>query len=662
MPRLALIPPREFERVAGAALEPDERLGLLADMCRFNALTAVKRAGSGHLGSTFSSLDLVAHLLWEALDVRAVGFASPDRDVFFSSKGHDVPGLYAALNALGVIPTDRLLRLRRLGGLDGHPDVGVPGIEANTGSLGMGISKARGIAWAKAHLGRAGRVVVMTGDGELQEGQNWEALQAASHQRVGRLLVVVDRNELQSDRATEEILALESLEAKMRAFGARVLACDGHDHAALRIAMRRLWEDDEGTPGVLIARTIKGKGVSFMEHPAALAAGGGTYRWHAGAPDDDDFIRASAELERAIGARAEAAGVAPIVTEPVPPLQDERSTSLEGEPESGVGGPSPRTRRAAAEYVAAAYGEALVELAAREPRLVVLDADLASDCRVRAFELAEPDRFVENGIAEQDMVSMAAGMARHGLVPVVNSFASFLAARANEQIYNQASEQTKVVYAMHFAGLVPAGPGKSHQSLRDAGLMGAIPGVTVVHPCNAAETRALVEWAVLDADQSVALRLAIGPSPRSIELPADYQPAPGIGIMLREGGDAMIVSYGPVMLNEALIAADLLATRGIEAAVVEMPWLDRVDTAWLAETVAGVRVVLVVEDHSPVGALGDTLRRAFAGLSNPPALDVAGVEGWPACGTPVEALRHHGLDGLSLADRVTLALPGRTSA
>ena len=118
-----------------------------------------------------------------------------------------------------------------------------------------------------------------------------------------------------------------------------------------------------------------------------------------------------------------------------------------------------------------AYGEELVRLGAERDDLVVLDADLASDCRVRAFELAYPDRFVECGIAEQDMVSTAAGLARHGLLPVVNSFASFLASRANEQIYNQASERTKVVYALHYAGLIPAGPGKSHQSVRDISLL-----------------------------------------------------------------------------------------------------------------------------------------------------------------------------------------------
>ncbi len=658
---LELIPPREFERIAAAELDADTRLELLADMCRLNALVAVKRAGSGHLGSTFSSLDLVAHLLWENLNVAEIGFDSPDRDVFFSSKGHDVPGLYAALNALGVVPTERLLRLRRLGGLDGHPDVGVPGIEANSGSLGMGISKARGIAWAKRHLGRGGRVVVMTGDGELQEGQNWEALQAAAHQRTGRLLVIVDRNELQSDRATEEILALESLEAKLRAFGCRVVTCDGHDHTALRHAFGKLWQHSEESPGVLVAQTIKGKGVSFMEHPRALAEGGGTYRWHAGAPGDEDFAAAARELESRLRERIDGVGLAPLALEVVPSLDVEREGSLQGEPESGAGAPAARPR-VTEEYVAAAYGEALLELAAREPRLVVLDADLASDCRVRGFELAEPGRFVENGIAEQDMVSMAAGMARHGLLPVVNSFASFLASRANEQIYNQASERTKVVYAMHYAGLIPAGPGKSHQSLRDASLMAAIPGVVVVHPCNGEETRALVEWAVLEATESVALRLAIGPSPRRIELPSGYRPAPGVGVVLREGGDAMIVSYGPVMLHEALTAAELLAERGLEVAVVDLPWLDRVDAGWLAETVAGVRDVLVVEDHAPVGALGDTVRRALASLPDAPALDVVGVEGWPACGTPAEALRHHALDGASLAERVALTLASRSPA
>ena len=627
---MELIPQNELERAHG-------ELALLADMCRANALVAVKRAGSGHLGSSFSAMDVVVHLLFKELNTAELGFDHPDRDVYFSSKGHDVPGLYAVLYALGVLPAERLLKLRRLGGLDGHPDVGIPGIEANSGSLGMGISKGRGMAWAKRFLGRGGRVVVMTGDGELQEGQNFEGLQAAAAHAQENLWVLVDRNELQSDKPTGEILPLGDLETKLRAFGWYVATCDGHDHEQLAAAFAEL-RSVEDAPRVLVANTIKGKGVSFMEHPRALREGGGTYRWHAGAPDDDSFARAHAELIGRVRERLPDLKLLPV--EEI----EERSI---GEPESGI---ATRTH-VTDEYVAAAYGDELLALADRHPELVVLDADLASDCRIRPFELAHPDRFHESGIAEQDMVSAAAGMARQGLLPVVNSFAAFLAARANEQIYNQGSERTKVVYALHYAGLIPAGPGKSHQSVRDVSLLGALPNMAIVQPGNAHETQALLRWAVEDATENVAVRLAIGPSPRRIELPdVDV----GKGAVLREGSDALLFAYGPVMLHEALGAAEALGGR---VQVVNMPWLNRVDSTWLGELAGPFEEIFVLEDHSPVGALGDLLRRVLPGRT----VDVFGVEGWPACGTPLEALRFHGLDASSLADRIALRLGARSA-
>jgi transketolase len=616
-------------------------------MCRLNALVAVKRAGSGHLGSSFSAMDIVAFLLFEELDTASLGWEHPDRDIYFSSKGHDVPGLYAALYALGVIPRERLVRLRRLGGLDGHPDVGIPGIEANSGSLGMGVSKGRGIAWAKRRLGRGGRVVVMVGDGELQEGQNYEGLQAAAHERLARLTVVVDRNELQSDMPTDEIVSLGELEDRFRAFGWHVTSCDGHDAGALRSAFTA-FREVEDRPQALVARTIKGKGVSFMEHPAALRAGGGTYRWHAGAPDDESFERAFSELGWRLGERLEALGLDGLELEPVDAGEPVRGT-LEGEPESGAG---TRHAKVTDEYVVDAYGEELVRLGAEREDLVVLDADLASDCRVRAFELAYPDRFVECGIAEQDMVSTAAGLARHGLLPVVNSFASFLASRANEQIYNQASEGSKVVYALHYAGLIPAGPGKSHQSIRDISLLGSLPDTTLVQPGSSEETRALVRWAVEDARGNVGIRLAIGPSPRRVDLPEDVRP--GWGSVVRDGADAVLLAYGPVMLHEALTAAELLSERGLGLAVANMPWLNRFDGGWLRELDEYAHV-FVLEDHSPVSGLADALRRERPELR----LTAFGVEGWPACGTPTEALRAHGLDGVSLAERISLAI-GKT--
>jgi transketolase len=191
----------------------------------------------------------------------------------------------------------------------------------------------------------------------------------------------------------------------------------------------------------------------------------------------------------------------------------------------------------------------------------------------------------------------------------------------------------------------------SHQSLRDVSLLAALPGMTIVQPGTAEETRAVVAWAVAEAKGSVAVRLAIGPSPRNIELPTGYEVAPGRGVMLREGSDALVFAYGPVMLHETLTAAELLAEHGVQVSVVDMPWLNRFDREWLDELVDDGTPIVVVDDHSPIGGLGDALRRELEGRP----ITVCGVEGWPAFGTPPEALRAHGLDGASLAGRIAEA-------
>lgn len=642
MVQLQLVPLQEYERVRNASLGAYERVSLLADMCRINTLNAVKLAGSGHLGSSFSAMEIVAWLYNEEMNTLAVGIDSPDRDIYFSSKGHDVPGLYSVLHSLGVLPEEKLRKLRRYGGLDGHPDVGVRAIESNSGSLGMGISKGRGMAWAKRRRGHQGRVFVLLGDGELQEGQNYEALQTTVHQGVSNLTVIVDHNKLQTDRLVSEITDLGELEGKFRTFGWQVARCDGHDLEQLDRALGELAGVND-RPKVLIADTIKGKGVSFMEHPQALKTGGGFYQWHAGAPDDESFSRANQELEKRVNSRLRDHGLEPLTLVDVTPP----------EAKSSLTGPK--------EYVADAYGEALLELGAEREDLVVLDGDLAADCRIRAFDESYPERFIENGIAEQDMVSMAGGLARHGLLPVVNTFASFLAARANEQIYNNATEGTKILYACHYAGLIPAGPGKSHQSVRDISLFAALPECTILQPANGRETAQALRYLVQEAEGVGVLRLVIGPSPRPIPLPADYVLTPGQGAILTDGGDAALIAYGPVMLHEALVAAERLERQGVELRVINMPWLNRTDATWVDEALAGIESVFVVEDHSPVGGLGDHLLHIMAETDRLEhrRIRIFGVAGNPACGTPEEALGHHGLDGASLA-RMVLRERGMT--
>ena len=488
---IKLIPFDEFRRIESSSIEEYSKLELIADMCRANALMSVKIAGSGHLGSSFSAMDIVVFLYYKAMNTIRLGWDHPDRDIYFSSKGHDAPGLYSALFSLGVLSEEKILSLRRLGGLDGHPDIQIPGIEANSGSLGMGISKARGMAFAKKMAGHKGSLFVLTGDGELQEGQIWESLQTTAHQKINNLHVIVDCNKIQSDKPVKDINDLYDLKKKFEAFGWHVERCDGHDYEALDHVFDR-FADIIDKPKILICDTIKGKGISFMEGPTALKNNRGLYKWHAGAPDDESFELGHKEIIDRINEQLGKQQLSPLSLKLIETREKNRVKLKD-----------------VAEKVVDAYGEALVEVGKKRKDIVVLDADLAADCGLRPFEHAFPERFIENGIAEQDMVSMAGGLALQGLLPIVNSFGVFLASRANEQIYTNATEGTKIIYVCHYGGLIPAGPGKSHQSLRDISLFGGLPNCVLLEPCNATETKSALQWCVDEAKENCMLRLVI---------------------------------------------------------------------------------------------------------------------------------------------------------
>jgi len=313
-----------------------------------------------------------------------------------------------------------------------------------------------------------------------------------------------------------------------------------------------------------------------------------------------------------------------------------------------------------AEKVVNAYGEALVEVGTERKDLVVLDADLSADCGLRLFENTFPQRFIESGIAEQDMVSTAGGLALQGFLPIVNSFGVFLASRANEQIYNNATEDTKIIYVCHYAGLIPAGPGKSHQSVRDISLFGALPNCISVEPANGVETREALKWCVNEATDSCMLRLAISPSPRAIQLPENYRFIYGQGNVLMDGQDAVLFAYGPVMLNEALTAAETLLEHNFSLKVVNLPWLNRLDEEWFKQSIADCDTVFVLDNHSQYGGLGDqvlnTAQKIEAARSK--RIIKFGLNEYPACGTPREVLAYHKLDGKSIAARILKTISG----
>jgi transketolase len=620
---LWFVPPAVFQRVRNASLDATVRVPLLADLCRINTLYMIMRAGSGHIGSSFSSMDLITWLWTQELTNPNSGDAGSD--VYFSSKGHDAPALYSLLIALEKLDFSLVHKLRQIDGLPGHPDVGTPFIATNTGSLGMGISKAYGMVRANRFRGQGGRVFVMTGDGELQEGQIWESLQPVANERLAEIVVIVDHNKYQSDTLVSAVSDLGPIEAKFKAFGWEVQRGDGHDPTAIRRALAHFATVND-RPKVFIADTIKGRGVSFME---GLACGDQTYQFHAGAPSLKDYLAATAELLDRVNDRMAALGQLVVTLE---------------------SGPLPvRVTPTRPEKIVLAYGDELLAMARERPEIVVLDADLLTDCGIEAFREELPDRFIECGIAEQHMVSAAGGLALRGMLPVVHSFACFLTTRANEHIYNNATEQRKIIYVGTLAGLVPGGPGHSHQSVRDISAIGAVPGLVAFEPCSEREARLAIRWAVEENPESTYLRFVNIPLDLPYSLPEHYRLFFGRGVTLKQGADVAIVGYGTVLLANAYRAAEELAAEGISAAVIDLPWLNRIDDDWAAQELGRYPAIVTLDNHYLEFGQGMMIAASLARTGTRAGVTPIGLTSIPACGSNADVLKHHGLDAASIA-------------
>jgi transketolase len=629
MSDLVYIPLKEFQRIKAGRMD-SRRAEVFANAARLNALYAIKRANSGHIGSSFSSLDIVSWLYLVEM--------GPE-DIYFSSKGHDVPGLYAVLAGVGKMSFEEVHRLRRLGGLPGHPDVSIPALAANTGSLGMGISKAKGIVWARRLQKKSGRVFVLTGDGELQEGQIWESLPQAAHLKMGEITAIVDANKIQSDLWVSKVNDTGDIVAKAKAFGWHAVRVNGHDFDALGKVLSDLRSITD-RPKLIVADTVKGRGVSFMEGMDPEAR---LYHYHSGAPGDMEYDKAVDELVSKINRGLADVGEPNILLEKLPQP-----------PKPPIGKP---------QNLLASYARELVHQAEKNPQLVVLDGDLAKDCGLLPFEKKFPERFIECGIAEQDMVSQAGGMARQGLLPVVHSFSCFLSARPNEQIYNNALEGNKIIYVGSLAGFLPAGPGTSHQAVRDISTLSALPNLNLIEPSCNDDLANLFDFVVNESPEAAYFRLVSVSCDVPFQWPTDSRPVPGQGVVLTEGKDAVLFTSGPLLLTQAYHAVEALAKAGVHVRLVAMPWLNRVDARWLQETVGDRSWVLTLDNHYLNGGLGERLLASLAesaGGGRARAFRF-GLSRKPVCGSYDEVLKAHRMDSESLAEDIGHLLKGAPS-
>jgi transketolase len=579
-------------------------------------------------------MDIVSTLYLRELNISDDPKEIYDTDIYFSSKGHDVPGLYSILIALEFLPFDQLHMLRRLHGLPGHPDINTPFIPTNTGSLGMGISKAKGFARSKKILNKRGRIFVLLGDGELQEGQFWESLSGAVNHGLYNIIAICDHNKVQSDKMIQDVSPLGNLEEKIASFGWHVERIDGHSFEDIERCFKRINEVNY-KPKFIIADTKKGSGITFME--SFDGRDPQYYKYHSGAPSDTDYEMGIYELEKRILALTQQIG-----------LNEFKPDTVTFSPAKVA---TPHIMK-----MVNRYSQIILQEAKKDKNLIALDADLVLDTGLIPLSESLPEQFVECGIAEMDMVSQAGALALSGLLPVCHSFACFLTPRANEQFFNNGTEKSKIIYSAFLSGLLPAGPGHSHQSIRDIGLLSSVPNLTIVAPANYSDLEQLFNFAVHKNTKATYIRIEsfLCEAPE-ILFECKSQIDFGCGYTLVEGSDAILFGYGTVMLTQALNSAKILKEEfGIAVKVVNFPWLNKVNLPWLKTTVEGYRFILTIDNHAINGGMGEFLLSRVSELDfgNAKRAKMLGINGIPECGLPDEILEFHQLDPKSIAAQV----------
>ncbi len=581
----------------------------LASLLRINTLQLVQKAGSGHIGSSFSVLDLLLGIHLFEQGKRFPIFDFDDYRVF-SSKGHDVPAFYAVNHFLGLIRDNEMI-LRRLGFLPGHPELGSGGTITNTGSLGMGISKAKGFAKADKLDGKRTTTYVVLGDGELQEGQVWESMAGIDPELYEKIVAIVDYNGIQSDTWVDHTRDLGNLKKRVEAVGWTYLECDGHNFSSIRDALEKA--SDSSVPVFLVARTIKGYGSSLLTN---FPKDGLFYHYHSGALRHDEADTVENELLKILDPR-----------------------KIEGVDF----GTSPKMN---SRSMPNAWAQVLSDFSKENKKVIVMDGDLQLDTGTYLAAKEIGPRYMQMGIAEQDMVSTAGTLALAGYLPIVHSFATFLTMRAHEQIFNNASEKSRIIYVGFLAGIVPSYAGFSHQAVSDMRTMSAIPSILMQEPATKQELLICLEKCVEHNGPSY-LRM------NSTELPEISGIQIGIDepiFRYTEGDEFAIVCSGSYSLQQAILATRLLAKKGIQGSLITVPTKTSLrDIKNLTFQIAS-RPTLIIENGNKWLGSAQQLYQALFGEGS--KVEYLGVQGLPASGTPLEVSQFHQLDPEALSRKI----------
>lgn len=593
-----------------------EELKEWANLMRGYNLVALCAAGSGHAGGTLSMMDVTAALYLKIANLDPKNPFWEDRDRIIWSTGHKAPNLYLGLGAAGFYDIEDVVRLRKLySPYQGHPHwPKLPGVEASTGSLGQGLSIGVGIALAAKLDNKSYRVYVLNGDGELQEGQIWEAVMEAGNWQLDNLCSIVDKNRLQIDGWVKDVQDIDPLKEKFEAFKWHVLECDGHNMEQIIDALEEA-KSYKGKPTVIIAHTIKGKGVSFMENVAG---------WHGKAPNKQEMLKGIEEL--GLSSKLDVEGllkraedyqkqVDVILTKKIPKFSRDYFWNRQ---------PNMKVKMEPTRF---GFGKALEENG-DDPRIVCIGADISGSITISHFYEKHPERknrWISAGIAEQSATALAAGLAKEGKIPVFGTYGVFAAGRNLDQLRTTVCYGNFNVLIAGAHGGVSVGPdGATHQALEDLFQICGLPNMHVSVPCDVNETKRATEHLLFNIKGPKYIRFAREATPIVTNEKTPF--VWGIANIYRfrqeqenfidafdvylateyksENEDITIIACGPEV-PEAMRAAWILKREfDIETRVVNMHTLKPLDKQTIIKCGLETNAIITAEEHQ-VGALGN---------------------------------------------------------
>ncbi len=620
-----------------------EELEKAANLMRAYNMIALAAAGSGHSGGTLSAMDITAALYLKVANHDPKNPFWEDRDRIIWSTGHKAPCLYLGLGMAGYFPVEDVVRLRKLySPYQGHPHwLKLPGVEISSGSLGQGLSVGVGIALAAKMDNKNYRVYVMNGDGELQEGQIWEAVMEAGNFKLDNLVSIVDKNRLQIDGWVKDVQDIDPLKEKFEAFKWNVIEIDGHNMKEILSAFEEA-KTVKGKPTVIIAHTTKGKGVGFMENIAG---------WHGKAPSEkecydalqclgvsDEPISGTEMAEAALfnlglKGKIDVKRLFKIAQD----YQNEVTVKLmkkvpkfsrdyfwnRGEKMKVVMDP---TRFG--------FGRALEEKG-DDPRIVCIGADISGSITISRFYEKHPERknrWISVGIAEQSGTAVAAGLAKEGKIPVFGTYGVFAAGRNLDQLRTTVCYGNFNVFVAGAHGGVSVGPdGATHQALEDLFQICGLPNMHCEVPCDSIETKKATEYLLFEVKGPKYLRFAREATPIVTKPETPYVFGKANVIRLREERDNFVDAFEIVLASEyknenedlsiiacgpevpeAMRAAYILKQEfGIETRVINMHTLKPLDKETIIKAALDTGIIVTAEEHQ-IGGLGNWVSNVIA--------------------------------------------------